>query len=67
MESNPGPKIDDVLALMKEFQEETTASLTAIKWDICSINSKICVIEGSLSKMPQIKTKCENVGDCAQS
>lgn len=63
VESNPGPKIDDVLALMTEYHEETTATLTAIKQDICSINTKICVIEGNLSKMTQIETKCEDVGD----
>lgn len=63
VESNPGPKIDDVLTLMKDFHVETTATLTAIKQEISSINSRICAIENNLSKMPQIETKCENVGD----
>lgn len=63
VESNPGPKIDDVLALINQLHEETTATLTEIRQDIRSINSKICTIEENLSKMPQIETKCENVGD----
>lgn len=63
VESNPGPRIDDVLALMKDFHVETTATLATIKQEINSINSRICAIKKNLSKMPQIESKCENVGE----
>lgn len=63
VEANPGPKIDDVLALMKDFPEETTATLTEIKQDIASINTKIHELERGLQQMSQIESKCEDVGD----
>lgn len=63
VEVNPGPKIDDVLALMKDFHEETTATLTEIKQNIAGINAKIHEIETGLQKMSQIESTCEDVGD----
>lgn len=63
VEANPGPKVDDVLALMNELHGETTATLTGIKQDIASINTKIHEIEKDLKKMSQIESKCEDVGD----
>lgn len=62
VEANPGPKIDDVLALMREFHDETTATLAEIKNVIQSITSRMLVIEGDLNKIAQIETKCEGVG-----
>lgn len=62
VEANPGPKIDDVLALMREFHGETTATLAELKNDIHSITSRILVIEGDLKKITQIETKFEGVG-----
>lgn len=68
VETNPGPKIDDVLALLKECHAETTASLTDISKQITDINARVSSIEQSLTNVSGLKNGfdavTENVQEC---
>lgn len=59
VESNPGPKIEDVLTLLKQQHLETTSVLDELKQNVANINAKISSIEQTISTFPQFT---DNVG-----
>lgn len=63
VERNPGPKIDDVLVLMKEFHEQTTSSLNEIKQDITNLKEQMNSIGLSIGGVPLIKDKFDAVNE----
>lgn len=63
VEANPGPKIDDVLILLKECHEETTAALAEIKQQIGSIDTRVSAIEHSMKNVSDCKLNIDAAAD----
>lgn len=63
VELNPGPKIEDVLVLMKEFHEQTSSSLNEIKQDIANIKAEINAMGLNIGGVPLIKDKFDAVNE----
>lgn len=69
VETNPGPKIEDVLALLRDFMSEankqhanTTAVLEEMKQGINDIKTRVAVIETNLASVLQIEKGVTTVG-----
>lgn len=63
VESNPGPKIEDVLTLLKQQHIETTSVLAELKQNVANINAKISSIEQTISTFPQFTDHVGAVND----
>lgn len=63
VEANPGPKIDDVLALVKECHEETKTALAEIKQHITSIDTRVRAIERSMKNVSDCKVNIDAAAD----
>lgn len=66
VEANPGPKIEDVLTLLKKCHDETTSSLTEIKQQITSIESRLTSLEKTVHKVSDLTGNVETVIDTVQ-
>lgn len=70
IEANPGPRVDDVYALLKECIETNkknfdaiTATLNEIQRDVADIRSRVCAVEQKLPIVPEIGTGVKAVND----
>lgn len=66
VEANPGPKIEDVLSLLKKCHDETTSSLTEIKQQITSIECRLSSLENTVHKVSDLTGNVETVIDTVQ-
>lgn len=66
VEANPGPKIDDVLTLLRDCHAETTASLSEIKREISSITERISAVERSIENVSKFDSNIDAVADSVQ-
>lgn len=66
VEANPGPKIEDVLTLLKKCHDETTSSLTEIKQQITGIEARLSSLEKTVHKVPDLTGNVETVIDTVQ-
>lgn len=66
VESNPGPKIEDVLTLLKNCHEETTTNLNAIKQQISTIEVRLTDIEKTVNNVSEFQKTFDVVADSVQ-
>lgn len=66
IEANPGPKIDDVIILLKECHEETKTALADIKRQIGSIDTRVSAIEQSMNNVTDCKVNIDAAADSVQ-
>lgn len=66
VESNPGPKIEDVLVLLRECHDETSATLSELKLEITNIIAKVNLIEKAISSVPQFHGQFTAVNNSVQ-
>lgn len=66
VESNPGPKIEDVLALLRECHAETSATLNELKLEVTNITAKVNSIEKAISSVPQFHGQFTAVNNSVQ-
>lgn len=70
IEANPGSRVDDVYALLKECIEMNkknfdviTATLNEIQRDVADIRSRVCAVEQNIPIVPEIGTGIKAVND----
>lgn len=70
IEANPGPKIEDVCALLRQFMETnekefkaTAIILEEIKKDVADIRTRVCAVEKNLPIVPEIGTGVKAVNN----
>lgn len=66
VESNPGPKIEDVLTLLKNCHEEMTTNLNEIKQQISSIEARLTDIEKTVNSVSEFQKTFDVVTDSVQ-
>lgn len=55
VETNPGPKIDDVLVFLREFREEVATDINDVKEQVANLNTRITAIESKISSVQEIQ------------
>lgn len=55
VETNPGPKIDNVLVFLREFREEVASDLNEVKAQVANLNTRITAIESKISSVHEIQ------------